>query len=136
MARNVYPLSYVSSNLNKIVSEFLTEYSEELQAKADKITENVAKDFANQLKAVTPRSENTSEEHLADTIVVTTKTQKVYGRTSKARYVHFRKWQISHLLEFGWTARNGKKITRTPFVRPLFDKNKDRYYNMYKDGLR
>lgn len=133
---NSYPLSYVSNNLNKIVSEFLTDYSEELQAKVDKITEQVAKDFANQLKAVTPRSQNASEEHLADTIVVTAKTQKVYGRTSKARYVHFRKWQISHLLEFGWTARNGKKITRTPFVRPLFDKNKDRYYNLYKDGLR
>ena len=136
MARNVYPLSYVSSNLNKIISEFLTEYSEELQVKADKITDKVAQDFAQQLKGVTPRSDSTSEEHLADSIVITTKTQKVYGRTSKARYVHFRKWQISHLLEFGWTARNGKKITRTPFVRPLFDKNRDRYYNMYKDGLR
>ena len=53
MARNVYPLSYVSSSLNKIISEFLTEYSEELQAKADKITEQVAKDFASQLKDVT-----------------------------------------------------------------------------------
>lgn len=131
---NTYPLSYVSSNLNKIISELVDEYSEELSEKADKITEEVARDFAEKLKEVTPRS-TYNTEHLADTVTVTTKTEKSYGRKRKMRYVHYRKWQISHLLEFGWTLKNGKRIDRKPFVRPLFDNNRDRYYRMYREGL-
>lgn len=131
---NTYPLSYVSSNLNKIISELVDEYSEELSEKADKITEEVARDFAEKLKEVTPRS-TYNTEHLADTVIVTTKTEKSYGRKRKMRYVHYRKWQISHLLEFGWTLKNGKRIDRKPFVRPLFDNNRDRYYRMYREGL-
>ena len=131
---NTYPLSYVSSNLNKIVSEMLNEYSEELSEKADKITEKVANDFAEKLKEVTPRSTDNTE-HLADTVTVTAKNKKSYGRASKIRYVHYGKWNIAHLLEFGWTLRNGQRLNRTPFVRPLFDNNKERYYNMYKEGL-
>lgn len=132
---NSYPLSYVSSNLNKMLTEIVNEYSEELSQKADKITEEVANDFAEKLQSVTPRSSNNVEQHLADSIVVSTKKQKSYGRIGKIRYVHYKKWNIAHLLEFGWTLRNGQRLERTPFVRPLFDSNKERYYKMYKDGL-
>lgn len=131
---NSYPLSYVASNLNKMLSEMLTEYSEELYEKADKITEEVAQDFAESLAEVTPRS-TSNTEHLADTVTVSAKAKKSMGRKTKARYVHYKKYQLAHLLEFGWTARNGTKITRQPFVRPLFDRKKDKYYNMYKEGL-
>ena len=127
---------YVANNLNNIVAEFLTEYSEELQKKADEVTEKVANDFAKELKTVTPRSESIVSEHLADSIKVTAKKQKGYGKTTTARYIHFNKWQIAHLLEFGWTLKNGQKLTREPFVRPLFDRNKDRYYRMYKEELK
>lgn len=134
MAKNSYHLSKVANELNSIISSMLTEYSEELQAKADKVTEEVAKDFAKKLKEVTPRSEYDTE-HMADTIEVTSKIEKSYGKKVKARFVHYRKWQKSHLLEFGWTARNGTHIYRNPFVRPLFDENKERYAKMYKEGL-
>ena len=129
-----YPLSQVATELNSIISQFLTEYSEELQKKADKVTEIVANDFAEQLKTVTPRSNNDTV-HMADTVVVSTKKEKAYGQIAKARYVSYKKWQASHLLEFGWTARNGNRIDRQPFVRPLFDRNKERYYKMYKEEL-
>lgn len=132
---NQYPLSYVSSNLSKMLSEIFTEYSEELQKKAEAITEQVAEQFANDLKPVTPRSNSNVEQHLADSIVISKKSQQFYGAKRQILYVHFKKWQISHLLEFGWTARNGNRISRTPFVRPLFDQNKDKYFRMYKEGL-
>jgi chromosome segregation and condensation protein ScpB len=112
----------------------LTEYSEELQEKCDAITEEVAQDFAKKLKDVTPRSDYNGV-HLADTVIVTYKQEREYGQVKKARYVSYEKWQISHLLEFGWIAKNGRKVTRTPFVRPLFDNNKEKYYRMYKEGL-
>ena len=72
---------------------------------------------------------------MADTVQVITKKEKSLGKKVKARYVGYRKWQISHLLEFGWTHQSGKRIDRQPFVRPLFDANKERYYKMYKEAL-
>lgn len=131
---NTYPLSQVANELNSIISSMLTEYSEELQEKADKVTEEVAKDFAEQLKEVTPRSSELGE-HMADTVKVTTKQEKSLGKVVRARFVHYGKWQVSHLLEFGWTSKNGKRVERSPFVRPLFDRNKERYTKMYKEEL-
>lgn len=134
MAKNSFPLSQVANELNSMIAEFLTEYSEELQEKADKVTEEVAKDFAEKLKTVTPRSDE-GPVHMADTVKITTKKEKSLGKKVKVRFVSYGKWQISHLLEFGWTHQSGKRIDRQPFVRPLFDENKDRYYKMYKEAL-
>lgn len=133
-SKNSYPLNYVSSQLNNMLSEMLTEYSEELSAKAEKITQEVAQDFATKLKEVTPRSSYDSE-HIADTVKVTAQNEKYYGRVSKVYRVHYGKWQIAHLLEFGWTKKNGERLDRTPFIRPLFDNNKERYYKRYKEEL-
>lgn len=134
MAKNSYPLSQVANDLNSIISGMLTEYSEELQEKADKVTEQVAQDFATRLRDVTPRSDE-GGTHMADTIKVTYKTERSFGKKVRARFVHYGKWQVSHLLEFGWTSKNGKRIERQPFVRPLFDQNKERYTKMYKEEL-
>jgi hypothetical protein len=134
VGKNTYPLSQVAKDLNSIISSMLTEYSEELQAKADKVTEQVAQDFAKQLKEVTPRS-NDPGEHMADTVEVTAKNERSLGKVTRARFVHYRKWRTSHLLEFGWTSRDGKRVERTPFVRPLIDRNKERYTKMYKEAL-
>ena len=131
---NSFPLSQVANELNKILSQYLTEYSEELQEKADQVTEEIARDFAEKLKQVTPRS-NEDTVHMADTVNVITRASKSLGKKTKVRYVCYGKWQTSHLLEFGWTAKNGKRIDRTPFVRPLFDRNKEKYVKMYKEKL-
>ena len=131
---NTYPLSQVANELNSIISSILTEYSEELQEKADKVTEQIAQDFAEQLRDVTPRSDSLGE-HMADTVKVTTKKERSLGKVTRARFVHYGKWRTSHLLEFGWTSRDGKRVERAPFVRPLFDRNKERYTRMYKEEL-
>lgn len=134
MAKNVYPLSTVSSQLNSILLEMFNEYGDKISEKAYGVTEKIAQDFAEQLKTVTPRS-NSNTEHTADTVVVSKRDKVTYGKKHSVLYVHYRKWQLTHLLEFGWTAKNGRRVTRTPFVRPLFDNNKERYYNMYKEAL-
>lgn len=135
--KNVYPLRYVTENLDNIVSGIINEYSEELEAKAEQVTEKVAKDFADKLRPVTPKSNvMDGAEHLADTIIVTGKKERKYGKITKSQYVHYKKWQIVHLLEFGWTLRNGKRLERQPFIRPLFDQNKEQYYTMYKEELK
>ena len=137
MAKNSYPLSQVANELDSIMASMLTEYSEELQEKADKVTEEVAQDFAKRLKDATPRSDSSDGTgvHMADTVMVVHKNQRSLGRAKKVRYVCYGKWQVSHLLEFGWTSKNGKRVNRNPFVRPLFDQNKERYVKMYKEAL-
>ena len=131
-----YPLSYVANEMNKIIADIVTDYETEISGKAAEITKQVANDFAEKLKQETPRSGvSSSQPHLGDTIKVTEKKEKSIGTKGRKIYVHFGKWQIAHLLEFGWTLRNGKRLDRTPFVRPLFDNNKERYYRMYKEGL-
>jgi hypothetical protein len=134
VAKNSFPLSQVANELNAIVSGMLTEYSEQLQAKADEVTEKIAQDFAHKLKDATPRSDE-GGVHMADTVMVVYKKERFFGQPKKARYVCYGKWQVSHLLEFGWTSKNGKRITRQPFVRPLFDQTKDQYVKMYKEEL-
>lgn len=115
----------------------LNTYGESVQEKVDKITGEIAQDFAEELATVTPRSDPTESDgvHLADTVKVTTKSATAYGKKIKTRFVHFGKWQISHLLEFGWTLRNGQKLVRAPFVRPLFDRKKESYVKRYKEEL-
>lgn len=137
MAKNSFPLSQVANELDSMIASMLTEYSEELQEKADKITEAVAQDFASKLRQETPRSDELDDTgvHMADTVMVVHKKERSFGAPKKARYVCYGKWQISHLLEFGWTSKKGKRVDRKPFVRPLFDQNKDRYMQMYKEGL-
>lgn len=130
-----YPLKYVANEMNKILADIVTDYQTELSGKVEKITVEVANDFADKLRKVTPRSTVEVGQHLADTVKVTEKRERSLGSSGKKMYVHFGKWQIAHLLEFGWTLRNGQKLERTPFIRPLFDNNKERYYRMYKDGL-
>lgn len=131
-----YPLSYVANELNRIVADIVTDYETELKGKVEEITKEVANDFAEQLRTETPKSGVTAgAEHLADTVMVTEKAEKSLGTKKKKFYVHYGKWQIAHLLEFGWTLRNGKRLDRTPFIRPLFDRNKERYYRMYKEGI-
>lgn len=132
---NQYPLNYVSNHLNAMLAQFLTEYSQEADTKAKEITEKVANDFAQKLREKTPRSDR-GTEHLADTVKVTKISEKSYGRDSEAQIVHYGKWQIAHLLEFGYTLRNGNRITRHPFIRPLFDENKEKYYKMYEEGMK
>ena len=131
-----YPLSYVANEMNKIIADIVTDYETEISKKAQEITVQVANDFADKLRKETPRSTvESGSPHLADTVKVTEKREKSLGSKGKKLYVHFGKWQIAHLLEFGWTLRNGQRLERKPFVRPLFDSNRDRYYKMYKDGI-
>ena len=131
-----YPLSYVANEMSKIIADIVTDYETEVSGKVGEITKQVAIDFAEKLRAETPRSNvNFGDPHLADTVKVTEKMEKSLGSKKRKFYVHFGKWQIAHLLEFGWTLRNGKRLDRKPFVRPLFDNNKERYYRMYKEGL-
>ena len=131
---NSFSLSQVANELNQILSQYFNEYSQELQEKADKVTEEVAQDFAEKLRQVTPRSDDNGT-HMADTVKVVTKSERSFAKRTKARYVCYGKWQISHLLEFGWTSKNGQRVDRKPFVRPLFDQNKERYAKMYKEKL-
>lgn len=132
-----YPLSQVAKELDQIVGSMLKQYSEAIQEKADEITQQVAEDFAQQLSHATPRSDELDDTgvHMADTVIITHKKERSYGQVKKARYVSYGKWQISHLLEFGWTSKLGKRVDRQPFVRPLFDRNKEKYIKMYKEGL-
>ena len=134
---NSYPLSYVSTHMREIVSGMLQQYGEQAEEKVNKVTKEVAEDFAKELAQVTPRSASVDQEspHIADTVQVTSRSNKQYGKKITTRFVHFGKWQISHLLEFGWTLRNGKSLTRSPFVRPLFDRKKDEYVQKYKEEL-
>ena len=134
-----FTLNYVTNELGNILAEMFAEYGEDVSERANKVTKEIAEDFAKKLKSETPRS-GYPGENLADAVQVTEGKEKSYGRIGKTYTVHYDKdgsqrWRIAHLLEFGWTARNGKRIDRKPFVRTLFDNNRERYYKMYKDEL-
>ena len=131
---NSYPLSYVTQNLDKMMSELVAECGTRIDKDASEVLKKCADDYSQQLKNVTPSSTKNTV-HLKDTIQVSEQKSQYYGKVQKAQVVHFKKWQIAHLLEFGWTAKNGMKVVRNPFIRPLFDSNKNKYYKWMKEGL-
>lgn len=134
MADKVYPISYVTKHLQELLKKAFDEYGDQLEKDASQSLYECAEDYAKELKPVTPRSK-IDHEHLADTIGVKKETKVYYGKSSEVAVVYFRKYQLPHLLEFGWIGRNGKKVERKPFMRPLFDKNSDRYYRKIVEDL-
>lgn len=128
------PLLVVAKELENYIADLFDSYEKETTINIEKTVEKVANDFANELKTVTPVSDTSGGKygHIKNNINVKTET-----KNGKKRYVvNFgKKAYLSTLLEFGWTTKNGISVRRQAFIRPLFDRNKDRYFKQIKEAV-
>jgi HK97 gp10 family phage protein len=135
MAKKTIPLSQISNQFADIVGGMIDSYVKELETNLEPIIEEVAKDFAKDLAEGTPVSNTDGGKygHLKDNIKVS-RIRK--DRQTVGFRVHFgNKGWLSTLREYGWTTVNGRLVSPKPFIRPIFDQNKERYSKKIRDSI-
>jgi len=122
--------------LGPYIASLVDTYEKEMIVNLNDVIENIATDFKDKLQAVTPVSKGDGGKygHLRDNIKI---GQKKKDNGSIARTVHFgKKSWLATLLEYGWTAKNGKLVHENkPFVRPVFERNQEMYFQMIKKAV-
>lgn len=134
MAKKIKVLTIpeVERELENVLAEMIDSYQKELEINVEKELQECAEDFKNELYPKTPTSKK-GKDHLRDNLTVTKKKTK----NEKSFIVHFgQKGWLSTLQEYGWTTVNGRIIKRPAFIRPTFEKNKERYFNKIKEAVK
>lgn len=99
------------SDITKVVQETLQSYTKEVTDEMEKSADRNAKKGAKKLRETSPKRTEGSKSYAAGwTKRKKGKTHTVLNRT---------KPQLTHLLEKGWTKRDGKKKEGTPHIKPV-----------------
>jgi hypothetical protein len=102
--------------LGVAIETLVGDFVETITPKLEKKLDETASDILKYITTKAPRSG--SSKAFADSFVATpkgsglNKTVVIYSNT---------KGKLTHLLEFGFTHRNGKFVRAKPFMRPAYD---------------
>ena len=100
----------------------LTEYTEEIAQEIEKAADRRAKEAVKTLKETSPRSKK-NREHYADGWTV--RKQKGAGKLEVTIF-NRKKPHLTHLLEYGWLKKSGKRVKGRPHIEPVQEKlNRD-----------
>lgn len=125
-----------SAKLAQTINEYLKEYGEDIQESVEKNSQKEAKDAIKYLKAVSP--ENTSRLKKRATPYKdgwARKTQKK-GRYRYSQVVWNKtNYQLTHLLEFGFTHRDGKHVSAQPHIREAEKIYKEKFVDALKKEI-
>lgn len=108
-------LATVENFLDEI-NDAVSEYAEDIKKQLERKLDETAELILGYLKSNAPRSGY--KNAMADSFTQLTKGDginkviTIYAET---------KGRLIHLIEFGFTHRNGKYVTPRPFMRPAFD---------------
>ena len=134
MSRKTIPLDEVSEQFAEIIHGIIIEYANQLEINLDPVLRAAADELKNDLYHVTPVSDGDGGEygHLRDNL-----RRRKSTRNGETRYIvdFGKKGWLSTLLEYGWYMRNGTRVPPKPFVIPTFEKYKEKYYKIVKDGV-
>ncbi len=103
-------------NLGARLSDIISSYTKEVQAKAESTLDEIADKILTYVKSNCPRGKST--EHLADTFV---KTEIGEGVTKTIYISSQKKGRLVHLIELGFKHRSGKHVPARPFLRPAME---------------
>lgn len=103
-------------NLGTKLSDIISGYSEEVQAKAEQRLDRTADEILDYIRTNCPKGK--SSEHLADSFIKT-ETGDDAGKTI---YISSKtKGRLVHLIELGFRHRSGVHVAARPFLRPAMD---------------
>lgn len=120
--------SQLATELEKYLSQYKEDITEDVKRNSDKIS----KEAQAELKRISPIDKYGDRgRHYADGWRISSSTtqdyisKKVYNATD---------YQLTHLLEFGHTTRNGGHVNAQPHIRPTEDKYRNKFIkNLEKD---
>jgi threonyl-tRNA synthetase len=97
------------------IMKVLAEYTEDVQKGIEKAADKRAKEAVKTLKTTSPRSEK-NHPHYADGWKV--KKSKENGSLTVTIY-NQKKPHLTHLLEFGWVMKSGKRKSGRAHIEPV-----------------
>ncbi len=97
----------------EIVKE-LTNYTNEIEKKIDNAAEEKTKELVSELKKTSPKSKKNGRKKYAKSW-----TSKKIGNK---HVVYNKKYQLTHLLEYGHAKVNGGRVEGKPHIKPAEEK--------------
>ena len=131
MSNNTKP-----EDLQKVLMNYLEDYVEDIEEDVEDSTDTIVKEAKQELIQTSPRSG----------IARKTKYYKGWaikngGRTRKGKYYSKVIWnktnyQLTHLLEFGHTTKDGGSTTPQPHIRPVEEKYGEKFADLLEKKIR
>ena len=111
-------------DLSKEIAKQLSLYTESVKKEVEVIKEDVTKEAVSLLKQKSPRDSGDYAKNWAK------------KKVGKNIVIYNRKYQITHLLEFGHVKRGGGRVAAKVHIRPVEEKIVDDYVSRVERVIR
>lgn len=101
----------------------ITEYGSEVLFALQEVTKEVGAEAVQKLKSSSPRSKGRSSYKGGHYATKWTTESDRAGKTDTTTIVYNKKptYRLTHLLEHGWVARNGRRVPGQEHIKPVDD---------------
>ena len=111
-------------DLSKEIAKQLALYTDSVKEEVEVIKEDVTKEAVSLLKQKSPRDSGDYAKNWAK------------KKVGKNIVIYNRKYQITHLLEFGHVKRSGGRVAAKVHIRPIEEKIVDEYVSRVERAIR
>lgn len=129
MSKSIKP-----DDLGKEISKYLNEYKEDIEEDVVDTVDLITKEARDELIKTSPRRKGTRENpyYRGWSVKLSKRKTGVYHKViwNKTNY------QLTHLLEFGHTTRNGGRTRAIPHIRPVEEKYNVEFVDKLKTKIR
>lgn len=122
MSKGRQDLDKIDADFDKLTKE-ITNYGAEVLFALQEVTREVGEEAVAKLKSSSPRSKGKSSYAGGHYATKWTTESDRMGKTDTTTVVYNKKptYRLTHLLEHGWVARNGRRVPGREHIKPVDD---------------